>query len=178
MSLTLQFASTKNEINEQLGVLRKNNASMESALPSFLEESRLRESGLVIVVNYPNEDPVSDMGEHLYNRFIAFPPLGKVFTTQFALGFRLDEEHYVTLSGAAYEARQGEVFAAATNAGRVVLDATETPVVGHGIEVRIDVNDKPRFDSTEILGRRDISFILDKSTDMIVNDLDKMMGFV
>jgi hypothetical protein len=177
LTLSLQFDLAKNAVHQQVGVIRKNIDALEAALPSFLEESKLRETGLIVVVNYPDEHPIPELGEHLYNRFISFPPLGDIVTTQVALGFRLDEEHYISLSGSVYETHEGQALVPVI-LGHVVVDPADVPVVGHGLEIRVDVNDKPRFDSANVLGSRNISFMVEKSVTIIENELDKMIDIV
>src|SRR5438552_1399034 len=76
LTLSLRFESAESAADKQLEVIEKNILDLERALPSFQKTSELRETGLVMVVNYPSDHSVLELSNHLYSQFISFPRAG------------------------------------------------------------------------------------------------------
>lgn len=178
VTLSLKFEQSDGDVSRQLDVVEKNIRDVERVLPRFQETNKLRESGLVLVVNYPSDLPVPKLCEHLYAQFISFPAMGDVVSNQVTLGFRVQGLHYLSLSCSAYEKHQGESLAAVNAAGDVVFDPADLPVIEHGVEVKIDINDRPRIESGDEIQTRDTIQIFEKAKQIILNELDRIMGFV
>lgn len=146
-----------------------------ASIKKVIGKENLKDIGTVISIRYPIEPFGSnfpDVARFVHDRFFKVSSLGASATAGFNLGYKDDDNFFITLTIDMYQMATGDVQNLPMG---VMIDINTLPVSESGIELKIDVNNKPLLGGSAIID--DIDKVeLDKVFDFIENKLDTFMG--
>ncbi len=174
--LTIDIDNTN---GKSLDVIRDSIAKkinlFQSCVDEIIPHEQQRERGLVLTMLYP-VDSTHFSNEavfaHIQSNFFNISPLGEPASAQFNVGYKTNDNFFLTLAVAQYQIAAGDI--AAISATQYV-DINTLPVIESGIELKIDVNSRPLVDMTD--QPTDVTkVILKKVFDFVINEADKFIG--
>lgn len=171
--LTIDIDNTN---GKSLGVIRDSIAKkinlFQSCVDEIIPHEQQRERGLVLTIPYPVDSTQfsnEEISAHIQSNFFKIAPLGKPASAQFSIGYKTNDNFFITLAVTQYQIAEGDISAAQ------YVDINTLPVVELGIELKIDVNSRPLVDMTD--QPTDVTkLILKKAFDFVINDTDKFIG--
>lgn len=172
--LTIDIDNTN---GKSLDVMRDSIAKkinlFQSCVDEIIPHERQRERGLVLTMLCPvDSTQFSNVFTHIQSNFFKISPLGEPASAQFNVGYKTNDNFFLTLAVAQYQIAAGDI--AAISAAQYV-DINTLPVVESGIELKIDVNSRPLVDMTD--QPTDVTkVILKKAFDFVINEADKFIG--
>lgn len=159
---------TKSSITEQVNLF-------QSCLDKIITPNQQNERGLVLTVQYPvdmTKTSEEAIFEYIQSNFMKISPLGIPASAGFNVGYKTDDNFFITLSIAQYKMISGEIPAMQSSQW---IDFSTLSVIESGIELKLDINSRPMSDylnqSFDVTNA-----ILNKSFDFILNDSDTFMG--
>ncbi|SJM91152.1 hypothetical protein CRENPOLYSF2_2080003 [Crenothrix polyspora] len=174
--LTIDIDNTN---GKSLDVIRDSIAKkinlFQDCVDKIIPHEQQRERGLVLTMLYPIDSTQfsdEDVFNHIQSNFFKISPLGEPASAQLNVGYKTDDNFFITLSVAQYKMAAGEV---PTMSVAEWFDITKLPVIESGIELKIDVNSRPLVDIAD--QPADVtSVILKKTFDFVMDEADKFMG--
>ena len=149
----------------------------QSCMDKIIVHEQQRERGLVLTVHYSvDSSKFADEAifEHLQSKFMKITPLGLPASAGFNVGYKTDDNFFITLSVGDYKMVSGDDFPVSSTTQW--LDVSAFPVRESGIELKIDVNSKPM---TGLNQPDDVTgIILEKSFDFVLVKADEFMGIL
>lgn len=146
----------------------------QNCVDKIIPDKHQRERGIIFTMHYP-VDPIQFPNEavfdHIQSRFFRIPPFGKPASAQFNVGYKTDDNFFITISVAPYQVNSGNVF----NIQEEWVDINSLPVIESGIELSIDVNSRPLIDM-ENQPDEITRVILEKASDFVLNNADEFIG--
>jgi len=147
----------------------------QTCVDKIIPHEQQRERGLVLSALYSiDSTKYSDEAifEYIQSNFFKVSPLGKPASAQFNIGYKTNDNFFITLSVMQYKIAGGEIPAISD---RQSFDLMSLPVIDSGIELKIDVNSRPLVDMED--QQTDVTTaILKKSFDFVIDEADKFMG--
>lgn len=131
-----------------------------------------KETGLVININYPIDHDKykdEDIFDYIQSQFIKAPPMGAPASAGLNVGYKTSDNYFINLGVSQYKLVFGEIPVTG------VLDISKLPVSESGIELKVDINNRPLLSfghKTEGAA----SVILEKAFIFLDNDADNFMG--
>lgn len=145
----------------------------QSCVDKIISHEQQRERGLVLTMKYPVDStqfPDEAVFDYIQSKFFQISPLGKPASAQFNVGYKTNDNFFVTLSVAQYTQ-----YNIATMSAAQLFDITTLPVIESGIELKIDVNSRPLVDVAD--QPADVTkVILGKTFDFVLTQADKFIG--
>ncbi|MDO8048499.1 hypothetical protein O3301_08470 [Janthinobacterium sp. SUN211] len=140
--LQMSFSPTAISMGEQLRAVVKNVLEFSRRVEKVVPKDSLSHSGLVYDITFPSDSSVQSLQDYLFERFFKIEKLGRTASSQFNVGFEIDDL-YLTLTASAYENRKMEVPVAG-GAHPALVNILSIPVVAYGLQFKVDINDRPR----------------------------------
>lgn len=170
-----ESAKPSNTVEQRLQIVERNAREFFSALLKFKKADELKESGIVVTLNYPAKVEIGTLQRYVFDRFFKMPPKGQVVSAGMQVGFAVDPNLYLNFSVGCYEWRQVMLsqFPAAKQPNAV--NVLESPVTGIGIEVKIDLNDRPAV----IAGTRKASTtdaLIARVRSAVISEANELLG--
>lgn len=147
----------------------------QSCVDKIISHERQRERGLVLTLHYfVDSTQFSDEAvfDYIQSKFFQISPLGKPASAQFSVGYKTNDNFFVTLSVAQYNQYN---IAAGMSSENQWVDIKTLPIINSGIELKIDVNSRPLVDMADQPDNV-TNVILKKTFDIIMDEADKFMG--
>jgi len=147
----------------------------QSCVDKIMPHEQQRERGLVLTMKYPVDStqfPDEAVFDYIQSKFFQISPLGKPASAQFNVGYKTEDNFFVTLSVAQYKMAAGEMPAMPTVQW---FDIMTLPIIESGIELKIDVNSRPLVDVADQPANV-TKVILEKTFDFVLTEADKFMG--
>jgi len=146
--------------------------SFQGCVNKIIPSDQQQERGLVLTVLYPVDSTQfanEVVSGYIQSTFFQISPLGEPSSTQFTVGYKTQDNYFLTLSVAQYQAFAGDLKDLKPNQW---LDIQSLPVSESGIELKIDVNSRPLADHQPA----DVTnVILKKAFDFAIDETDKFM---
>jgi hypothetical protein len=144
IQLNLSFERRGMTIDERLTVVKNNIGSVEKGAKGFLNDGSIRDTGCILTLAYPSEASESEIGGYIFDKLIRIAPLGTPANVICNLGFRVNDLYFNNVAISAYKIHEGSITARPRGITRVTVDLENVPISERGLEVKVDVNDKPR----------------------------------
>lgn len=148
----------------------------QACVDKIIPRDKQRERGLILTIFY-SLDPVkySDRAvfDYIQSNFFKIPPLGEPASAQFNVGYKTNDNFFITLAVTQYKVAGGKI---STRQGIELLDLTSLPIIDSGIELKVDINSRPLVGANEEQIDDVTAVIVQKTFDFITNDADKFMG--
>lgn len=173
--LSLSFEPKTKSLIEQLDIIAKNAERFYSGVVEFKGEGELKESGIIVSLNYPSDESQQIMNEYIYNHFFKIRSLGEVASANFKVGFKDSELFYINFEAMVYELHKKEFK---PTVSRQVIKIADIPIVERGYMVKIDLNNRPMLTGSQIAANRKLDGIMKKVSAIVLNEIDKFMGFL
>ena len=145
----------------------------QSCVNKIISHEQQRERGLVLTMRYPIDStqfPDEDVSNYLQSKFFKISPLGKPASAQFNVGYKTNDNLFITLSVAQYKIGEMPTMLVAQ-----LVDIMTLSIIESGIELKIDVNSRPLVDMAD--QPADVTnIILEKAFDFVLTEADKFMG--
>jgi hypothetical protein len=179
LQLSMRFDRTGPPFSEQLRIAKRKVDDLERSTKQFLAGRAHRDSGVILTVDYPTQTSVTDLSQYLFDRFLKFKPLGTPASTAFTVGFRSERSFYENVNVSIYEIREGPAAAAVRLPAmlQINLDIESMRASEHGIEYKIDVNDKPRFAPDSNIAQRDPALLWQAAVDLADAHAAEILGY-
>jgi len=147
----------------------------QSVVDKVIHNDMQRERGLVLTVNYSvDKDKITDadVSEYIQSHFMKVQPLGIPASAGFNVGYKTDDNFFITLSVGQYKFVRSEVLSASPVQW---IDISKLIIIDTGVELKIDINSRPLLD---IVNKpKDVTkAILDKSHDFLLKQADGFIG--
>ena len=129
-------------------------------------------SAVIFQINQPAADDVEKLNVELHNRLIKIPMQYPVASVQTSVGYRVGD-CFVTVTVGTFEERQFElqgVTPGVLHAFRV----EDARVVGQGLSLKIDVNNRPAFSSGAQPATA--SELIDVGRDFVAKHMNEFLG--
>lgn len=174
--LTIDIDNTN---GKSLDVIRDSIAKkiklFQNCVDEVIPHEQQRERGLVLTLLYPVDStqfPNEAVFTHIQSTFFKIAPLGEPASVQFNVGYKTDDNFFITLAVAQYQIATSEVLAIPADQW---FDIKTLPIIESGIELKIDINSRPFVDITD--QPTDVtSVILKKTFDFVMYEADKFIG--
>jgi len=143
-----------------------------ASIKKVIGEENLNDIGTVIAIRYPIEPfgrNFSEVARFVQERFFKVSPLGESATAGFNIGYKDADNFFVTLTLDMYQMAMGEIKDLPIG---VTIDINTLPISESGIELKIDVNNKPFGTTIDNIDKIE----LDKVFYFIENKLDSFIG--
>ncbi len=165
--LTIDIDNTNGKSDE---VIRESIAKKVGLFQKGVDKiiSQQDERGLVLTVLYPvdlNQFSDKDVSTYIQSTFFQISPLGEAASTQFNVGYKTEDNYFLTLSVGQYQSFAGEIKDIQEGQW---FDLKSLPVSESGIELKIDVNSRPLADHqpadvTDIILKKTFAFAKDEA---------------
>ena len=135
-----------------------------------------RERGLILTILYSiGTTQVSDktVSNYIQSNFFKISPFGEPASAQFNVGYKTEDNFFITLAVTQYKMAAGKIPAMRTGE---VIDIKSLPIVDSGIELKVDINSRPLLGVAEQPSNDVTTVILKKTFDFLKNDADKFIG--
>lgn len=142
--LRLNFDATGIPMTEQLNISETNVAQFERGFAKFAQTNNTREIGIIASLNYPGIVEEQKLHEYIFNRFLKLEPRGKIASAGFNVGFKTPGNLFLNFFTSAYELREAELAP-----GQTSVNLNSLPIQGWGIELKLDINNKPMLGGNE-----------------------------
>ncbi|MFZ2170651.1 MAG: hypothetical protein WAW61_13570 [Methylococcaceae bacterium] len=156
----------KNSITKRINLF-------QNCVDKIIPLDQQREHGLVIILRYPVDStkfPDEAVLQYIQSKFFRTSPLGSPASAEFNLGYKTDDNFFITLSVNDYK-----LIDTTSAANEQWINLLTLPVKESGIQLKIDVNSKPMVAMSnkpaDITGA-----ILKKTFDFVLTDADLFMG--
>ncbi len=143
VQLSMDFDENKMELGSAFEIAERNASQLLSLLPKYQDPSTLREIGFIFTVLYRARDGVAvgDILSKLADQYSG-PRLGKFVSFDLRVGFDTDDGFYTNFALNGYELRKA-TFNPSDSPGMMRFNVDELPLEEHGIQVMIDINNRP-----------------------------------
>lgn len=148
----------------------------QACVDKIIPKEKQRERGLILTILYPiDATQVSDKAvfNYIQSNFFKKPPFGEPASAQFNVGYKTNDNFFITLAVAQYKVAAGKIPAMHTGE---VIDIKSLPIVDSGIELKVDINSRPLLGTTEQPSNNVTRVILKKTFNFVTNDADKFIG--
>ena len=177
--LNLSFGNNEKDIHGQLKIIEKNLLEFQGGLYKFKNKQELGLCAIVFSVNVPSKDGRDAMLHHAYSRFFKVDQqaeFGDLASYSFNVGYKTKELHYLNYEADIYELRKMDL-PKPTLTGQVLrFDLGNMPLVEEGIGVRVDINNRPKVNSTNYV-YSGVEELIPVATVFILGKLNNIMGF-
>jgi hypothetical protein len=147
----------------------------QNCVNKIVPHKQQRERGLVLTMSYPIDSALfSDeiIFDYIQSHFFKIHPFGKPAGAQFNVGYRTEDNFFITLTVAQYQIIAGKMPNLPVDQW---IDMTTLPIKESGIELKIDVNSRPLLNTaTQPLDITEV--LLKKAFDFAIYKSDKFMG--
>lgn len=141
--LALNFPDTaKLAFDDQWAVIEKNIKDFHHRAMEFESRAFYGMSSLVFQIAFTSNASASDLNAWLYNKLIKKELEGDLASVSVQIGYRRDS-WYQNVNISAYEKRELKIPVVPGQVMQMQLD--KLPVTGRGINLQIDINDRPKF---------------------------------
>lgn len=138
VQLDLQFQPGEKAFKDQLGIVKKNATEFAERLEAGFDVA-FGFRALVIQVHLSSKMPQREVQQYLYDQIVKKPAPLPVASFQSAMGFAKND-CFVNLNLSVFERRELMVKA---DGNSTVFTTDEMPVVDSGVNITIDINNKP-----------------------------------
>lgn len=132
----------------QESIIKKVNL-FQSCVDKIVARDSQGERGIVLSLNYPVDRAQysnTDIFSFIQSRFLRLPELGKPASASASVGFETTDNFFITLSVGHYQVHEAKDIAPSPGQW---LDATTWPVTDSGVELKIDINNRPLVGASE-----------------------------
>lgn len=145
--IVLGFQDAELPIAKQLEIVKSNIAEFHSKAVEFRNNEPYGMTALILEINFSSKEPVSELQEYLYSKFIQSPRIGDVASVQVNLGYKVGS-YFLNFGASVYEMRKFELAAGE----RKTVQIQDLIVSDSGFSFKIDINNRPLMssDSSEI----------------------------
>jgi hypothetical protein len=166
------------ELGEHFVEIRREIADFHRQVLEYKPSDEYSHVAAVLQVNYPSTESTRFLHQYVYERFVTFKPIGDIASFQMTLGFKVNDL-FVNLGASVYETRQ--IDPRDSKQGRVtpisiMLNMEESKVIARGVQLTIDVNDRPRHSRNRPIGAGSLNDVLDTASKIIEEQLPGMVN--
>jgi len=159
----------------QFSSIEKNILDFHRCALEFKKVDSFGMSAIVLETNFSSELKISDIQSYLYSTFIRAPVVGDIASTQFSLGYKVDN-HFMNIGASVFELRNVDFSLGARPVHPLMLDLDKVPVQQVGLTFKFDINDRPRFSFDPNASSEDPKDILLRLRRFLEGDFEKISG--
>lgn len=172
--LNFNFAKSSLAFEQELGVVLKNIREFAERALKFKAASDFGLTALVLQINFPSNENVTDLQKYLYDRFIKVGPIDAVASTQVQVGFKIGDL-FLTIGANVYELRTIS-FDLGTSVPIGAINLGDQPVSESGISIRVEVNNKGTAPHLRNIAMADPGSLFQACSDFLYGQMESFTG--